>query len=149
MVVSSSPDTPAVTKTLFHVPTRTTACNTDNSTSDDDSCCGGNLDTEAGQSKSVLESMLDGEKVPVEEVVQCIHNLLAIACEDPEMRKQVLLRLMPSENAVEASNSVPAPPVVGDGVPMLNYNPHAFARSKRDGTRLQPNAERQSGAKAR
>jgi hypothetical protein len=110
--VSSSPDTPAMTKTLFHVATtttRTTACNSDkNSSSDDDSCCGGNLDTEAEQFKSVLESMLNGEEAPVEEVMKCVHNLLAIACEDLEMRKQVLSRLM-TDNAVEASNSVPAP----------------------------------------
>jgi hypothetical protein len=146
MVVASSspgsPDTPAVTKTLFHVPTRTTAESDNNS--DKDSCCGGNLDTEVGQSsKTVLDGILRGEALPIKEVVKCIHNLLAIACKDPEMRKQVLSRLM-MDNAVEASNSVPAPPVVMDGTPMVNYNPHAFAISKREGIPLQPNAERQA-----
>jgi hypothetical protein len=126
-VSSSSPDTPAVTKTLFHVPTRTTDTSKSDNSSDDDSCC--HFDAGAGQSKMVLESKLIGEKVPIEEVVKCIHNLLAIACKDPEMRNQVLLCLLP-ENAVEASNFVPAPPIVVDGTPMVNYDPHAFAISK-------------------
>jgi hypothetical protein len=97
-------------------------------TSDDDDC--NHLDNaKAGQSNTVLESMILGEEVPIKEVVKCIHNLLAIACEDPEMRKQVLSRLV-TDNAVEGSNSVPAPPVVVDGTPMVNYDPHAFAISK-------------------
>jgi hypothetical protein len=146
IVVSSSPDTPAVTKTLFHVPTtRTTSESADNST-DDDSCCG-NLDAEAEQSKTVLESMILGEEVPIEEVVKCVHTLLTIACDDPGMRKQVLSCLM-TDNVGEASNFVPAPPVVVDGTPMVNYNPHAFATSKRSGKRLNPNAERQAKFKA-
>jgi hypothetical protein len=142
-VVSSSPDTPAVTKTLFHVPTTRTTAESDNSSDDD--CC--NSDAGAGQSKTVLESMILGEEVPIEEVVQCIRNLLAIACDDPEKRKQVLSRLM-TDNAVQASNFAPAPPVVADGAPMVNYNPHAFATSKRDGIQLQPNAERQAKFRA-
>jgi hypothetical protein len=113
IVVSSSPDTPVVTKTLFHAPTTRTTSESDNSSDDD--CC--NSDAEVGQpSKTVLQSMLIGEKVPVEEVMKCVHNLLAIACEDPEMRKQVLSCLM-TDNAVEESNSVPAPPIVMDGTP--------------------------------
>jgi hypothetical protein len=58
---------PVVTKTLFHVPTTSTARGTSESdNSSDDSCCG-NLDAKVGQSKSVLESMLIGEEVPIEE----------------------------------------------------------------------------------
>jgi hypothetical protein len=120
----------------------------DDDNSSDDDCC--HFDAEAGQTKTVLESILIGEKAPVEEVVTCVHNLLAIACEDPEMRKQVLMQLMP-ESTVEGSNHAAAPPIVvdiSDNTPMANYNPHAFATSKRSGKRLNPNAARQAKFKA-
>jgi hypothetical protein len=73
---------------LLHAATHLKS-QSDNS-SDEDSCCT-NCDAEAGQPKKmVVESILIGEKVPVEEVMKCVHNLhIAIACEDPEMRRQV------------------------------------------------------------
>jgi hypothetical protein len=43
------------------------------------------------------------------------------------------MRLLIPDNVVQASNFAPAPPIVVDSTPMVNYTTHAFAISKRDG----------------